>query len=191
MPAPKSASTVCEMLQILRSRPHPYSRELGPEVEITGIVISDSFREPGPLIVSRNSMVNPSPTLAMSSDPKQDANYVFYELTRSICPECRRVIDAHVLIRDNKVYMRKRCPDHGMFEGLVYGDAQLYTNHPGSTSRARSRWSSPRKWILGALMTADCARTISNTPAWALSKSTAPAIWPARYALPRRVPDSA
>ena len=63
-----------------------------------------------------------------SVDPKKDANYVFYELTRSICPDCRRVIDAHILIRDNKVYMRKRCPDHGMFEGLVYSDAQLYTN---------------------------------------------------------------
>ena len=69
--------------------------------------------------------------------PKKDADYVFYELTRSICPECRRVIDGHVLIRDNKVYMRKRCPDHGLFEGLVYGDAQLYTssskfNKPGT-----------------------------------------------------------
>src|ERR1051326_1778330 len=71
------------------------------------------------------------------ADPKKDANYVFYELTRSICPECRRVVDGHILIRDNKVYMRKRCPEHGMFEGLVYGDAQLYTssakfNKPGT-----------------------------------------------------------
>ena len=66
--------------------------------------------------------MSPAPEL------KKDADYVFYELTRSICPECRRVIDAHILIRDNKVYMRKRCPDHGMFEGLVYGDAQVYCN---------------------------------------------------------------
>jgi uncharacterized radical SAM superfamily Fe-S cluster-containing enzyme len=68
------------------------------------------------------------PLTTNSADQKKDANYVFYELTRSICPDCRRVIDAHILIRENKVYMRKRCPDHGMFEGLVYGDAQLYTN---------------------------------------------------------------
>ena len=73
-------------------------------------------------------MAHPSPIQSTASDPKQDADYVFYELTRSICPECRRVIDAHILIRDNKVYMRKRCPDHGIFEALVYGDAQLYTN---------------------------------------------------------------
>ena len=68
---------------------------------------------------------------------KKDANYVFYELTRSICPQCRRIIDAQILLRDNKVYMRKRCPEHGVFEVLVYGDAQAYTanarfNKPGT-----------------------------------------------------------
>jgi 7,8-dihydro-6-hydroxymethylpterin dimethyltransferase len=71
----------------------------------------------------------------------RDADYVFYELTRTICPECRRVIDGHILIRDNKVYLRKRCPDHGEFEALVYGDAQLYTtsarfNKPGTIPAA-------------------------------------------------------
>jgi uncharacterized radical SAM superfamily Fe-S cluster-containing enzyme len=68
---------------------------------------------------------------------KKDANYVFFELTRSICPECRRVIDAHILLRDNKVYMRKYCPEHGGFETLIYSDAQAYTsslkfNKPGT-----------------------------------------------------------
>ena len=68
---------------------------------------------------------------------KVDADYVFYELTRSICPDCRRVVDARIILRDNKVYMRKRCPDHGPFEALVYGDAQAYTqlarfNKPGT-----------------------------------------------------------
>jgi hypothetical protein len=69
--------------------------------------------------------------------PKHDADYVFYELTRSICPHCRRVIDAQVLLRDNKVFMRKRCPDHGVIEALVYGDAEAYVrnaryNKPGT-----------------------------------------------------------
>jgi uncharacterized radical SAM superfamily Fe-S cluster-containing enzyme len=68
---------------------------------------------------------------------KKDVDYVFYELTRSICPECRRVIDAQILLRENKVYMRKRCPEHGLFEGLVYGDAAAYVansrfNKPGT-----------------------------------------------------------
>jgi 7,8-dihydro-6-hydroxymethylpterin dimethyltransferase len=68
---------------------------------------------------------------------KVDRDAIFYELTRSICPQCRRVIDAHILLRDNRVYMRKRCPEHGVVEALVYGDAQAYTqmarfNKPGT-----------------------------------------------------------
>jgi uncharacterized radical SAM superfamily Fe-S cluster-containing enzyme len=74
---------------------------------------------------------------------KHDADYVFYELTRSICPNCRKVIDAKVLLRDNKVYMRKQCPDCGPFEGLVYADAEAYTsqgryNKPGTIPLAFS-----------------------------------------------------
>lgn len=68
---------------------------------------------------------------------KQDADYVFHELTRSICPACRRPIDAQVILRDDKVYMRKRCPEHGQFEALVYADASAYVrsapfNKPGT-----------------------------------------------------------
>jgi len=68
---------------------------------------------------------------------KKDADYVFYELTRSICPECRKVIDAQIVLRDNKVFMRKRCPQCGPFEALVYADAEAYTslsryNKPGT-----------------------------------------------------------
>src|SRR5258708_7559268 len=68
---------------------------------------------------------------------KKDADYVFYELTRSICPNCKKVIDAKILLRDNRVFMAKRCPDCGPFEALVYGDAEAYTsfskfNKPGT-----------------------------------------------------------
>jgi uncharacterized radical SAM superfamily Fe-S cluster-containing enzyme len=68
---------------------------------------------------------------------KTDADYVFYELTRSICPECRRAIDAQIVLRDSKVYMRKRCPACGPFEALVYSDAEAYVangkfNKPGT-----------------------------------------------------------
>ena len=68
---------------------------------------------------------------------KQDADYIFHELTRSICPTCKRVIDAQVIIRENKVYMRKRCPEHGWFEGLISSDAEMYVdsikfNKPGT-----------------------------------------------------------
>jgi 7,8-dihydro-6-hydroxymethylpterin dimethyltransferase len=68
---------------------------------------------------------------------KHDADYVFFELTRSICPVCRVLIDAQIILRAGKVFMRKRCPLHGQFEALVYADAQAYTsqakfNKPGT-----------------------------------------------------------
>ena len=74
---------------------------------------------------------------APASAKRADADYVFHELTRSICPECRRVIDAQILLRDNRVFMRKRCPEHGLFEAHIYGDAEAYVansrfNKPGS-----------------------------------------------------------
>lgn len=62
---------------------------------------------------------------------------IFLELTKSVCPACRRVLDAEVNIRDNRVILRKRCPEHGPFEALVYSDAELYLsqlryNKPGT-----------------------------------------------------------
>ena len=62
---------------------------------------------------------------------KQDADSIFHELTRSICPDCKKVIDAQVIIRDNRVYMRKRCPTHGWFEGIISSDAKMYVDSIG------------------------------------------------------------
>jgi uncharacterized radical SAM superfamily Fe-S cluster-containing enzyme len=61
---------------------------------------------------------------------------ILHEITRSICPVCRAAIDAQVLLRDGEVFLRKRCPDHGWFEGLIYADARAYVeqakfNKPG------------------------------------------------------------
>jgi uncharacterized radical SAM superfamily Fe-S cluster-containing enzyme len=68
---------------------------------------------------------------------KQDRDEVFLEYTKSICPVCKVVVDAQINIRHDKVYLRKRCREHGEFEALVYGDAQLYLestrfNKPGT-----------------------------------------------------------
>ncbi|MBI3953872.1 MAG: radical SAM protein [Chloroflexi bacterium] len=68
---------------------------------------------------------------------RQDADFIFHELTRSICPVCKLVIDAQVILRNNKVYMRKRCPEHGWSEGLMSADAEMYVtaaafNKPGT-----------------------------------------------------------
>jgi 7,8-dihydro-6-hydroxymethylpterin dimethyltransferase len=68
---------------------------------------------------------------------KRDRDEVFLEYTKSICPVCKVVVDAQVNIRDDKVFLRKRCREHGWFEALVYGDARMYLesarfNKPGT-----------------------------------------------------------
>jgi uncharacterized radical SAM superfamily Fe-S cluster-containing enzyme len=77
------------------------------------------------------------PVPAVSPPVKRDRDEVFVEYTKSICPVCKVVVDAQVNIRDDKVYLRKRCRGHGVFEALVYGDAQMYLdsarfNKPGT-----------------------------------------------------------
>lgn len=103
-------------------------------------------------------------------DRKKDANYVFYELTRSICPDCRRVVDAHILIRDNKVFMRKRCPEHGQFEALVYETRNSTPVPRNTTSPAQFHCSSIPITSTAALMIAASVRTTSSTHAWASLK---------------------
>ena len=73
----------------------------------------------------------------MTQTVKRDADYVFYELTRSVCPKCLETIDAQILLKDGRVIMRKRCPAHGWFEALISSDAEMYLaslpyNKPGT-----------------------------------------------------------
>jgi len=46
--------------------------------------------------------------------------------TRSVCPECLKILPAEIFERDNKVWIRKTCPKHGEFEDLYWGDYQMY-----------------------------------------------------------------
>ncbi len=71
-----------------------------------------------------------------------NSDYIFHEMTRSICPECYQVIDAKVLIRDNRVYMTKWCREHGNFEVLISTDAEYYLN-AGRYNRPGQRVKKP------------------------------------------------
>ncbi|MEJ7599628.1 MAG: radical SAM protein [Kofleriaceae bacterium] len=57
---------------------------------------------------------------------KQDRDAAFLAYTRSICPQCKQVIDAHIVLRDGAVWMQKRCPKHGKFEVETSSDAEYY-----------------------------------------------------------------
>ncbi len=66
----------------------------------------------------------------------RERDEVFLELTKSICPVCKTTIDAEVNVRNDQVFLRKRCAEHGEFEHGC-GDAQMYVdaqrfNKPGT-----------------------------------------------------------
>lgn len=75
--------------------------------------------------------------MSVASVHKQkEKDYIFLELTRSICPVCKKTIDAQVRVKDEKVYMFKRCLAHGEFSSLVSSDINMYKhslafNRPG------------------------------------------------------------
>ncbi len=59
----------------------------------------------------------------------QVRDYTFLGTTRSLCPECRAVVDAKIVARDGRVYFRKRCPEHGLIEDFVCSDVAYYDRH--------------------------------------------------------------
>jgi len=46
--------------------------------------------------------------------------------TKSICPECFKVLDATIFEEDNKVYIKKECPEHGRFQDVYWSDYEQY-----------------------------------------------------------------
>jgi len=75
-----------------------------------------------------------------SATTKEERDTLYFDFTRSICPICLTLIDAQVLIRDNRVIMKKRCKEHGQFEVLLSSDADYYRwslkfNKPGTLPR--------------------------------------------------------
>ncbi|MHA2295786.1 MAG: radical SAM protein [Candidatus Hodarchaeales archaeon] len=67
---------------------------------------------------------------------KKEQDGILYNLTKSICPICKIAIDAQIIVRRSKVFMKKRCSEHGWFESLLSSDFNYYRyaerfNKPG------------------------------------------------------------
>ena len=63
---------------------------------------------------------------ALPEVAKHDRDYTYLQHTASLCPECKRVVQAKVVERDGKVWLRKTCPDHGFVESLQSSDAAYW-----------------------------------------------------------------
>jgi len=52
--------------------------------------------------------------------------YLFYDSAVSVCAECLRRVEAKILIKDDRVYLEKWCPEHGRARVLIADDAAYY-----------------------------------------------------------------
>jgi uncharacterized radical SAM superfamily Fe-S cluster-containing enzyme len=71
---------------------------------------------------------------------RRNRPYIYHNFTNSLCPTCLKVIQAKVILQDNRVYMLKTCPDHGAMRTLLSSDAAYYLsqsqyNKPGTLPR--------------------------------------------------------
>ncbi len=52
--------------------------------------------------------------------------YLFYDTTTSVCAKCLRPVDAKIVFEDERVFMLKRCPEHGAERVLIADDIAYY-----------------------------------------------------------------
>jgi 7,8-dihydro-6-hydroxymethylpterin dimethyltransferase len=52
--------------------------------------------------------------------------YLFYDVAISICATCYRRVDAKIVFQDGRVFMIKRCPEHGSERVLIADDVDYY-----------------------------------------------------------------
>src|SRR5919205_198669 len=57
------------------------------------------------------------------------SDHTFLGTTRSLCPHCRRLVDAKIIVRHGRVYFRKHCPEHGPMEDFICSDVRWYDRH--------------------------------------------------------------
>ncbi len=63
-------------------------------------------------------------------------DYIYYELTNSICATCLKKLEAKIIFQNDNVYMLKNCQEHGRQKVLISTDIEYYRksrdfNKPG------------------------------------------------------------
>ena len=52
--------------------------------------------------------------------------YIFYDVALTICSKCFRKVEGKIVFQDDKVFLLKRCPEHGVERVLVADDVDYY-----------------------------------------------------------------
>jgi hypothetical protein len=57
---------------------------------------------------------------------KTQESATFETYSTSICPECQAKIGMRIYEENGVIYLEKTCPEHGKFEDIYWGDAELF-----------------------------------------------------------------
>ncbi len=79
--------------------------------------MAPDIRSMKPEVRSRNSAIRNLHSTIKKGLPKD---------TRSLCPECGKIVQARVFERGGKVLIEKECPEHGRFSDVYWSDAGMY-----------------------------------------------------------------
>ena len=52
--------------------------------------------------------------------------YLYYDVALALCARCLKKVEAKILFQDGKVYLDKRCPEHGRQRVLIADDIDYY-----------------------------------------------------------------
>jgi uncharacterized radical SAM superfamily Fe-S cluster-containing enzyme len=75
--------------------------------------------------------------------------YLFYDVAISICSTCFRRVDAKIVFENDRVFMIKRCPEHGTERVLVADDVDYYRRCREvfiKTPEMPAKYNTPVKW---------------------------------------------
>lgn len=78
--------------------------------------------------------------------PNRD--YLYYDLTSSVCSKCLRKVEAKIIIQNEKVYLIKHCMLHGREKVLISTDIAYYKQCREfiKPSEMPYRWNTPIKY---------------------------------------------
>lgn len=62
-------------------------------------------------------------------ESKNNSKFLYYKTT-SMCPVCNELVPGEIISKNNKIYVQRNCPTHGLFEGLTCSDQEWYEKLP-------------------------------------------------------------
>ncbi len=119
-----------------------------------------------------------NPQSQQKPQQKKDANYVFYELTRSICPSAARSSTRKFCSATTRSTCASAAPIVVPSRGSSTATRRPIQPSESTTSQGPFRSPTQPKLLKGVRTTAAFAPITSSMPASVSSRSTAPAIWP-------------